>query len=45
MTQQGLDVLLDVVVARALPEGFGTRLVVIERAADDLPQALPDRVS
>jgi len=38
MPQQGLDVLLYVVVARAFPEGLGTRMVVPERAIDELPQ-------
>lgn len=38
MAQQRVDVLLDVMVAGALPEGFGARMVVPERALDELPQ-------
>lgn len=40
VAEQSLDVLLDVVVASALPESRSAAVVVLECAADDLPQGV-----
>ena len=40
LLQQHLNVLADVVIARAFPEFFGTLIVVLEREAGDFLQVL-----